>query len=82
MREDAHLESMATPAVTSGDRCIACKGTLRSIGTEPFRVGGTSGEWKLLFGEWAELGEDTLPFEVLACTDCRRVELRVPREQT
>jgi len=32
--------------------------------------------------EWRELGEDTLPFEVLACTDCRRVELRVPREQT
>jgi len=36
--------------------CIACRGLLRSIGVERFRVGGTSGGWKLLFGEWAELG--------------------------
>jgi len=82
MREEVHPLNMATPAVASGDQCVACKGALRSIGIEPFRVGGTSGGWKLLFGEWAELGEDTLPVEVLACTDCRRVELRVPREQT
>ena len=66
--------SMGTP----DGRCIACKGELRSIGTEEFRVGGTTGGWKLLFGEWAELGEDMLSFEVLACTACRRVELRAP----
>ncbi|TMA01332.1 MAG: hypothetical protein E6J99_03040 [Methanobacteriota archaeon] len=66
--------SMGTP----DGRCIACKGELQSIGTERFRVGGTTGGWKLLFGEWAELGEDMLSFEVLACTACRRVELRVP----
>ena len=51
---------------------------MRSIGVEPFRVGGTTGGWKLLVGEWAELGEDMLSFEVLACTACRRVELRLP----
>jgi len=71
---------MASAAGTSGDRCIACHNAMRSIGVEPFRVGGTSGGWKLLFGEWAELGEDMLSFEVLACTACRRVELRVPPE--
>ncbi len=60
------------------DACIVCRGPLRSIGEEDFRVGGTTGGWKLLFGEWAELGEDMLPFEVYACTNCRRVELRVP----
>ena len=56
---------------TPDGRCIACKGDLQSIGTERFRVGGTTGGWKLLFGEWAELGEDMLSFEVLACTACR-----------
>jgi hypothetical protein len=58
--------------------CTACRGPLGSIGIEQFRVGGTTGGWKLLFGEWAELGEDMLALEVLACTVCRRVEFRVP----
>ena len=61
---------------------IACRGRMQSIGVERFRVGGTSGGWKLLFGEWAELGEDVLPFEVLACTTCRRAEFRVPAGRT
>ena len=33
---------------------------LASMGVEEFRTGGTSGGWKLVFGEWAELGEDKL----------------------
>ena len=61
---------------------IACLGPLRSIGVERFRVCGTRGGWKRLFGEWAELGEDLLPFEVLACTSCRRAELGVPAGRT
>jgi len=65
-----------TPVMT--DASIACRRPLRSIGEENFRVGGTTGGWKVLFGEWAELGEDMLAFEIHACTDCRRVELRVP----
>jgi hypothetical protein len=69
---------MATSVGPPENRSIACKGVLHSIGVEPFRVGGTTGGWKLFFGEWAELGEDILPFEVLACESCRRVELRVP----
>ena len=48
------------------------------MGVEKFRVGGTSGGWKLLFGEMAELGEETLPLDVWACSQCRSVELRVP----
>ena len=64
------------------DVCLTCGAQLQSLGVEEFRVGGTTGGWKLLFGEWAELGEDMLPLEILACTACRRVELRVPsREQ-
>lgn len=66
-------------ASVSSDKCLRCGGTLQSMGVEQFRVGGTSGGWKLLFGEWAELGEQLLPLELLACGSCRRVEARVPR---
>jgi hypothetical protein len=58
--------------------CLRCGGAMTSMGVEGFRVGGTSGGWKLLFGEWAELGEDMLQLEVFACGTCHRVELRVP----
>ena len=62
----------------AADACLRCGGTMTSMGVESLRVGGTSGGWKLLFGEWAELGEDTLPLELLACSACHRVEFRVP----
>ncbi len=64
------------PAASDG--CLRCGSTLDSMGVEEFRVGGSTGGWKMLFGELAELGEGMLSFEVLACTSCRRVELRVP----
>ncbi len=51
---------------------------MRMLGTEQFRIGGTSGGWKLLFGEWAELGETMMPLEMWVCPSCRRVEFRVP----
>jgi hypothetical protein len=49
------------------------------MGIEQFRVGGTSGGWKLLFGEWAELGEQMLPLELFACGRCRHIEIRAPQ---
>ena len=61
------------------DDCLMCGGVLSSMGIEQFRTGGTSGGWKLLFGEMAELGEEMISFAVFACGDCGRVELRVPR---
>ena len=57
----------------------AAAATLQSMGVEQFRVGGTSGGWKLLFGEWAELGEDMIKLEVRACPTCAHVEFRVPQ---
>ena len=62
----------------TADTCVRCGGGLHSMGVEKFRVGGTSGGWKLLFGEMAELGEETLPLDVWARSQCRSVELRVP----
>ncbi len=62
----------------SADACLRCGGPLTWMGVEQFRVGGTGGGWKLLFAEFAELGESMLPLEAFACERCRRVELRVP----
>jgi hypothetical protein len=64
---------------TGGElKCPRCGTTMQSMGVEKFRVGGSSGGWKLLFGEWAELGEEMIPLELLACQDCHYVELRWP----
>lgn len=58
--------------------CLRCGGPLASMGEQELRIGGTTGGWKLLFGEWAELGEGILRLEALACGNCRRVEFLVP----
>ena len=58
--------------------CLRCGAELEPIGTEAFRVGGTSGGWGLVFGQLADIGEGMLDLEVFACAACRKVELRVP----
>jgi hypothetical protein len=65
-------------APISPTACLRCGGVLQSMGVEEFRTGGTSGGWKLLVGEWAELGEEMLKLEVLACGSCGFVEMRMP----
>lgn len=67
------------PADHAPGACLRCGGPIHSMGVEEFRVGGTTGGWKLLFGEWAEFGEGFLKLEMLACASCGKVELRVPR---
>ena len=57
--------------------CLGCRTRLDALGIRDFRFGGMTGGVKLLLGEWAELNEETLRLEVLACPDCRRVELRL-----
>jgi len=63
------------------DSCLGCRGPLQSLGVEHFRVGGVSGGWAALVGKWAEVGEGILDMELLACRNCRRVELRVPQQR-
>ncbi|HJW23084.1 MAG TPA: hypothetical protein VJ506_11705 [Candidatus Limnocylindrales bacterium] len=75
---DAGTDNSHTRTGWDDDACLRCGSPLESVGIEDFRVGGTSGGWKLLFGEWAELGEGMLKLEVRACTTCRTVDLRVP----
>jgi len=61
-----------------GDTCLRCGAELHALGETDLRTGGSRGAWKLIFGEWAELGEGTMKVELLACPRCRRLELRLP----
>ena len=63
---------------SADDACLRCGAPLASLGVEQFRVGGTSGGWKLFSGEWAELGEDMIALELFGCDSCGHVELRRP----
>ncbi len=71
-------EPMAGASDQSAKGCLRCGGPLESMGVEEFRTGGTGGGMKLLFGELAELGEDKIRLELLACRRCRHVEFRLP----
>jgi len=73
------MDDESSGKVRDWDSCLRCGASLDSLGVEEFRVGGTTGGWKLLFGEWAELGEGKIKLEVRACTTCRTVDLRVPQ---
>jgi hypothetical protein len=45
-------------AEDTGRRCSNCSAQMEFKGSSEFRTGGTSGIWKLVIGEWAELGEE------------------------
>jgi hypothetical protein len=64
----------------TGEACLRCRTELHSLGETDLRTGGSRGAWKLIFGEWAELGEGTMKVEVLACPRCRRLELKLPEQ--
>jgi len=56
-------------------RCSFCGQNAQFVYTANFRIGGTSGGMKLLFGEWAELGESMIPMYVFVCPNCGKIEL-------
>ncbi len=56
-------------------KCPSCNVDMEAVLDVPFRIGGTRGGWKLLFGEWAELGEELLSFDLYVCHQCGRVQL-------
>jgi hypothetical protein len=58
--------------------CLRCRGPLAEWGVREFRTGGTSGGAKLLFGEWAELGEEKVPLALRYCPACGQVDIRLP----
>ncbi|MEM3464703.1 MAG: hypothetical protein QXL91_07540 [Candidatus Bathyarchaeia archaeon] len=54
-------------------KCPLCNVELQFAQKVPFRIKGTSGVWKLFFGELAELGEELLSFELYVCPKCGEV---------
>ncbi len=56
-------------------KCSSCGQNAQYVYTANFRTGGTSGGMKLLFGEWAELGESMIPMYVFVCPNCGKIEL-------
>ena len=54
--------------------CSACRTPMDSLGQLPIRVGGTTGPWHMLLGEWADVTEGVFPLDVYRCRRCRRVE--------
>ncbi len=56
-------------------KCSFCGQNAQFVYTANFRIGGTSGGMKLLFGEWAELGEQMVPMYVFVCPNCGKIEL-------
>ena len=54
--------------------CIACQATLQSIGQLRVRVGGSSGGWHILLGEWADMSEGVRPLDAYRCPKCARLE--------
>jgi len=55
-------------------KCPACKSEMDSLGQLPIRVGGTTGGWHLILGNWADMRESILPLDVYRCGTCKRVE--------
>lgn len=56
-------------------KCYSCNVEMQFAQKVPFRIKGTPGMWKLLFGEWAELGEEMLSLDVYVCPKCGEVRL-------
>ena len=66
---------MTKDVAPTGVACLRCHRELRSLGSPNFRIGGTGGLGHVLLGNWADLGETTVEFQVLACDTCGHVEL-------
>jgi hypothetical protein len=71
------VDSMSSQDASKGSEilCTHCSEAMEGVLDVPFRIGGTSGSWHLLFGDWAELGEGLLSFDVNVCHKCGRVQL-------
>lgn len=77
--------SDATPiqSATDDDRakaldCLRCGSLIRDEGPIDLRTGGHSGGWSVLFGGWADAGEELMKLLVFSCPKCGHVEFRVP----
>ncbi len=67
--------SQNQPQALASVKCSSCNLEMEPVLDVPFRIGGSSGGWHLMFGQWAELGEQLLSFDLYVCHQCGRVQL-------
>jgi predicted RNA-binding Zn-ribbon protein involved in translation (DUF1610 family) len=58
-------------------KCYSCGTEMQFAQRIPFRIKGTPGLYKLFIGEWGELGEEMLNFNVYVCPSCGEIRLSV-----
>ena len=78
MTDPTAPQSNDAEARAAGLDCLRCGSRIQLAGVRDFRTGGSKGATLFFLGQWAELGEDTIPFELYACPSCRHVEFRAP----
>ena len=61
--------------MTEINKCYGCGRETQFVHRIPFRIRGTPGLWKLVVGEWAEFGEETVSFDVYVSSSCGEVRL-------
>ena len=71
-------DTRATEGDLTEEKCQACGERLWNMGVVDFAVGNVNAVARGLT-PWGEgLAPDRVPLELLACSSCRRVELRLP----
>ena len=55
-------------------KCPSCNVDMDAYPGVPFRVGGSGPGMHLLLGNWAELGEQLIPFDIYVCPQCGKIE--------
>ncbi len=78
MTDPLEAQPATSAEVIPSDQCLRCRTVLRDEGPVDLRVGGKSGGWGLILGQWADVGEGLLHFDLLSCPSCGHVEFRVP----
>ncbi len=68
------MQDTQQPKSPAHIQCPECKLDMDEILDVPFRIGGSSGGWHLMFGQWAELSEDLLALNMFICHQCGRVQ--------
>ena len=63
---------------TDPNACLRCGAALQSIGTEQFRIGGTSADGSFYSARWPSWVKDSCLLTCSPAPDAAKVEMRVP----
>ena len=69
----AETRKKSPSSVVKSPSCVVCHVNMQGLGQLPIRMGGSSGGWHLLFGEWADVSENVRPLDAYRCPQCGRL---------